>query len=58
MNILSIVKTQKQKAQRLSDAQAAHLRARAYRGVEMTETRRVVIKTIDGKRYNCQPLED
>ena len=58
MNILSHVKDHVNRQKRLSDAQAAHLRARAYRGVEMPEPRRVVVKTIDGKRYNCQPLED
>ena len=58
MNILSHVRDHAKQKQRLSEAQAAHLRARAYRGVEMPETRRLVVKTIDGKRYSCQPLED
>jgi hypothetical protein len=58
MNILSIVKTQKQKAQRLSEAQAAHLRARSYRGVAMAcEPAKAMVAVINGKRYSCTVLD-
>lgn len=58
MNILDHVRSQVQKAQRLSDAQAAHLQARAYRGVEMScKAPTSMVATIDGKRYRCTAID-
>lgn len=58
MNILSFVKAQHQREQRLSDAQLTHIRSRAYRGVVVSNSEpAVMMATIDGKRYACTPVE-
>ena len=58
MNILSIVKSKQQKAERLSEAQMAHLQARAYRGVAVESSKpQVVFATIEGQRYACTPVD-
>jgi len=58
MNILSIVKSKQQKADRLTAAQQAHLQARAYRGVVVDSSKpQVVFATIEGKRYACTPVD-
>ena len=59
MNILDHVKSKLQRDQRLSEAQLAHLRSRAYRGVavEPKRTAPMVIRIIEGKRYECTPVD-
>lgn len=57
MNVLSHVKAQIEKTQRLREAQAASLRTNAlvYRGVGYKADKRksFVIETTEGKRYSC-----
>ena len=58
MNILSFVKAKHQREERLSDAQQAFIRSRAYRGVVVSNSEpAVMMATIDGKRYACTPVD-
>lgn len=60
MNILSHIQSKARKDQRLSDAQMAHLQSTAYRGVAYCRPAKpaMVVKTIDGKRYECVEISD
>jgi hypothetical protein len=60
MNILSLIQSKARKDQRLSDAQMAHLQHTSYRGVPYCKqaTGAKIVKTIEGKRYECVEISD
>lgn len=60
MNILSHIQSKAHKLQRLSDAQMVHLQHTSYRGVPYSKSAKpaMVVKTIEGKRYECVEIED
>lgn len=60
MNILSHIQSKARKDQRLSEAQMAHLQHTSYRGVTYCRQAKpaMIVKTIDGRRYECVEITD